>query len=159
MREDLERYNAFVLKHKISLRLNGETIVDNRFLIDEIYRYIHNGKVWIKEIQLYPGNHITNTNTLPIPSYTRHLNKFINNPRYYINNILDTVINPSSITQMKRDKSLLRVLLRRFWSDEHRFEKYLAKRNDEIHRIPIDERQDILPGHHLLQTHWTRKSE
>ena len=41
MREYLECYNAFVQKHRISLLLNGETIVDNRFFIDEIYRYIN----------------------------------------------------------------------------------------------------------------------
>jgi hypothetical protein len=36
------------------------------------------------------------------------------------------------------------VLSRRLWSDEHRFEKYLEKRNYEIHRMPKDEQQNIL---------------
>ncbi len=50
MREDLERYNAFVKRHTISLQLKDSTIVDNRFLVEDIYKNIHKGKVWIKSV-------------------------------------------------------------------------------------------------------------
>jgi hypothetical protein len=36
------------------------------------------------------------------------------------------------------------VLLQRFWSDEHRFEKFLDKRSYEISRIPWKERLNVL---------------
>ncbi len=51
MREDLERYNTFIRKHKVSLQLEGSTIVDNRFLVDDISRNIQNDKIWINNIQ------------------------------------------------------------------------------------------------------------
>jgi hypothetical protein len=152
MREDLERYNTLVLNNKISLQLNSETIVDNQFLAEEVCQYIHNGKIWIKDVQFCnnSNNSIYSTTKLPLSQYTNHLIKFTSNPRYYINNILDNNTDTSSITQMKRSLPLLRVLLQRFWSDEHKFEKYLAKLNYEISNIPKDERQDVLSAQFTL---------
>ncbi len=42
-------------------------------------------------------------------------------------------------------------MLRRFLSDEHRFEKYLAKRSDEISSIPWKERQEVLAETYTLR--------
>jgi len=48
---------------------------------------------------------------------------------------------PSTITHRKRAKHLLAVLLRCFWSDEHRSEKkYLDKRGIEISSITREDR-------------------
>jgi hypothetical protein len=52
--------------------------------------------------------------------------------------------SPIPITHTKRGKGLLGVLLRRFWSEAHFFEKDLHKRSIEIGRISYDERQKVL---------------
>lgn len=152
MRADLDRYNAFVRRHKVSLRLVGSTLVDNRFLFGDIYRNIQNDKVWIKEVQFTENSPIARTRPLPIPNFTRHLQKFIHNPVHTINNILDTSTTPITITQMKRAIPTARLMLRRFFSDEHRLEKHLAKRSDEIRRIPWKERQEVLAEEFTLQS-------
>lgn len=152
MREDLDRYNAFVRRHKMSLRLVGSTLVDNRFLVGDIYRNIQNDKVWIKEVRFTKNSPIARTRPLPIPNFTRHLQKFIHNPVHIINNIIDTSTTPITITQMKRAIPTARLMLRRFFSDEHRLEKHLAKRSDEIRRIPWKERQEVLAEEFTLQS-------
>ena len=144
MREDLERYNAFVSKHKISLNLKDSTIVDNRFLVEDIYRNIHKGNVWIKSTRLSSINIWEKIKNTPITSFTKHHIKFSCNPRYIINKLQDNKTKPSTITHTKWSVALLSVLLQRFWSDEHRFEKFLVKRSYEISRIPWKERLNVL---------------
>ncbi|RZB33809.1 MAG: hypothetical protein SRB2_03645 [Desulfobacteraceae bacterium Eth-SRB2] len=144
MREDLERYNAFVSKHIISLQLKDSTIVDNRFLVEDIYKNIHKGSVWIKSVRFCSKNIWEKIKNIPIPSFTKHNIKFSCNPRYIINNLQDNKTNPSTITHTKWSVDLLSVLLQRFWSDEHRFEKFLVKRSYEISRIPWKERLNVL---------------
>ena len=144
MRGDLTRYNTCVRRHKISLRLEGKTLVDNRFLVDDIYRHIQNDKVWIKEVQFSKGSPLARTNPIPLSGYTKHLQKFLHNPRHIINNILDIRIDTITNTKMKQRIAFLGVYLRRNWSDEHRLERYLGDRSYEIQRIPWKERQEVL---------------
>ena len=145
MREDLERYNDLVDKHKITVKLEGSTIVDNRYLVENLYGSIRNGKVWIKSVK-FNDNHDKYNFTIPIPSFTRHKKLFHINPSSIINKLLDRIQtnNPISITNTKQRIILLRVLLRRFWSDAHLFQKDLEKRSYEISRIPWTTRQDVL---------------
>jgi len=151
MREDLERYNAFVSKHNISLQIKGSTIVDNRFLVEDIYNNIHKGRVWLKSARLNSTNIWKKIKNIPIPSFTKYHIKFSYNPRYIINNLQDNKLESSTITHTKWTVALLSVLLQRFWSDEHRFEKFLDKRNYEISRIPWKERLNVLAQEFQLQ--------
>ena len=148
IREDLGRYNAFVDKHEIIVRLEGSTIVDNRYLVENLYGSIRNGKVWIKSVK-FNNNHNKYNFTIPIPSFIRHKRPFHINPASIINKLLDRIqsikpFSPSSITNTKRRITLLRMYLRRFWSDAHMFQKDLEKRSFEISRIPWKTRQDVL---------------
>jgi len=151
MREDLDRCNAFIRKRKITLRLVGSTIVDNRFLVEDIYRHIQDGKVWIKKVQFSQGSPLARTIPVPLSNYTKHMKEFIQNPTRTINNILDIITDPITITQMKRRIAFLRVYLRRNWSDEHRFERYLGDRSYEIHLIPWKERLELLAADFTLR--------
>jgi len=144
IRDDLERYNRFVKKYKISISLEGNTLVDNRFLVEDIYQNIINGKVWIKSIKYSVNNNWIRRKPLPVPSFIKHTIEFCINPKTIINKLKDIRTKPSSITQMKRDRPLLAVFLRRFWSDEHQFEKYLEKRSFEISSIPWKDRLKVL---------------
>jgi len=152
MREDLERYNAFVDRHEIIVRLDGSTIVDNRYLVENLYGSIRNGKVWIKSAK-FNNNHNKYNFTIPIPFFKKHKKLFNINPSNIINKLIDTIqtIRTSSITNTKQSIILLRVLLRRFWSDAHLFQKDLEKRSYEISRIPWKTRQDVLAEEFLLR--------
>jgi len=152
MRDDLKRYNALVRRHKITLRLTGSTIVDNRFLVDDLYRLVQRGKVWIKGVRFSESSPLARTNPVPLSHYTKHLQKFLNNPVHTINNILDTSINTTTMTQMKQRIAFLGVYLRRNWSDEHRLERYLGDRSYEIQRIPWRERQEVLAEEFTLRS-------
>jgi hypothetical protein len=145
MREDLERYNDLVDKHEITVRLEGSTIVDNRYLVENLYGNIRNGKVWIKSVK-FNNNHNKYNFTIPIPFFKKHKKLFHINPFSIINKLIDRIqtIRTSSITNTKRRIILLGVLLRRFWSDAHLFQKDLEKRSYEISRIPWKTRQDVL---------------
>jgi len=152
MRDDLERYNRFVARHQISLRLNGETIVDDKFLVEDLYQSIEHGSVWVRSVQLDHNNNRWPVKPTPIPDFVYHLKQFSQNPKYIINNILEKYQQqPSTITHTKRRIALLRTQLRRFWSDEHRFEKYLQKRLAEIRSITWEERQEPLAEPYALR--------
>ena len=144
IRENLERYNSFVKEHKISVRLQGDTTVDNRFLIEDIYNNVVKGMVWIKSITYSVDNNWIRRKPLPIPFFKKHIIKFYKNPKHIINKLIDKIREPSTITHTKRAKHLLSVLLRRFWSDEHQFEKYLDKRSFEISSITWKDRLKVL---------------
>jgi len=148
MRKDLERYNAFVNEHEIAVKIEGSTTVDNRFLAENLYGNIRNGKIWIKSVKLN-NKHNKYKYTIPVPSFTQHKKLFNINPASIIHKLLDRIQtnNPfslSSITNTKRSITLLRLYLRRFWSDAHLFQKDLEKRSYEISRIPWDVRKDVL---------------
>ena len=145
MREELERYNAFIDKHKITVLLEGSTFVDNRFLAENLYGGIRNGKIWIESVKLN-NKHNKYKYTIPIISFTLHKKPFHINPASIIHKLLDRIptLNPSPITNTKRRITLLRMYLRRFWSDEHLFQKDLEKRSYEISRIPWDARKEVL---------------
>ena len=149
MREDLERYNDLVDKHKITVRLNSSTVMTNRYLVENLYGSIRNGKVWIKSVK-FNNNHYKYNFTIPIPFFKKHKKLFHINPSSIINKLIDIIqtikqsSKPSSITNTKQRITLLRVLLRRLWSDAHLFQKDLEKRSYEISRIPWETRQDVL---------------
>ena len=165
MREDLENYNNFIDKHKITIKLKTLIIVDNRFLVNDILRNIWNSKVWIKSVK-FNKNHNKYNYSKPIPNFNKHKIPFNINPSTIINKLQDRIPiqksnNPSfyfpfpylssPITHTKRRITLLRTLLRRFWSDAHLFQKDLEKRNDEISLIPWDTRKDVLKEEFRLQ--------
>ena len=145
MREELERYNAFIDKHKITVLLEGSTFVDNRFLAENLYGGIRNGKIWIESVRLNNNHHKYNY-TIPIPSFNQHKKLFHINPTSIIHKLLDRILttNPSPITNTKWRITLLRMYLRRFWSDAHLFQKDLDKRSYEMSRISWDARKDVL---------------
>jgi len=145
MRDDLVRYNAFIDKHLISVKLTGNSIVDNRWLVENLYENISNGKAWVRSARLNKS-HAKYHYTTPIPNYTKHIIPLGRNPYRIIQYLRDRVKgeNPSTITHTKRGKSLLSVLLRRFWSEAHFIEKDLYNRSIEIGRIPFDERQKVM---------------
>ena len=150
IREDLELYNRFIRKHKISVRLEGNTLVDNRFLVEDLYQNIGNGKVWIKSVEYSLENNWIRRQPKPIPFFNKHKIPFHNNPKPIINILLDKR-EPSTITHTEWAKRLLSLLLRRFWSDEHQLEKYLDKRSFEISRIPYKKRLKVLAEEFLLR--------
>jgi hypothetical protein len=155
MREDLENYNNFIDKHRITVRLNGLTVVDNRFLVENLYGNIWNNKIWIKSVKFNNKYYYYNYST-PIPSFNRHKKPFHINPSCIIHKLIDRIpaYNPapsSPITHTKRRITLLRTLLRRFWSDAHLFQKDIEKRSYEISRIPWKTRQDVLGEEFRLQ--------
>lgn len=152
MREDLERYNAFVKEHRINVKLDGSTFVDNRFLVENLYGNIRNGKVWIKSVK-FNNNHRKYNFTIPIPSFTRHKKLFHINTSSTIHKLLDRIpiLKPSPITNTKRRITLLRMYLRRFWSDAHFFQKDLEKRSYEISQIPWEERLNVLAQEFTLR--------
>ncbi|MCD4820760.1 MAG: hypothetical protein K8R11_01495 [Methanococcoides sp.] len=155
MREDLENYNNFIDKHRITVRLKGLTVVDNRFLVNDILKNIWNSKVWIKSVK-FNKNHYQYNYTTPIQTFTGHKKPFHINPSYIIHKLLDRIPtnNPapsSPITHTKRRITLLRTLLRRFWSDAHLFQNDLEKRSYEISLIPWDTRQGVLAEKFRLQ--------
>jgi hypothetical protein len=145
MRDDLELYNAFIYKHFISVKLTADSIVDNRWLVENLYQNIGNGKTWIQSV-LLNSNHSKYRYTTPIRTFTRHLLPFRRNPYRIIQYTRDRIPthSPIPITHTKRGKGLLGVLLRRFWSEAHFFEKDLHKRSIEIGRISYDGRQKVL---------------
>ncbi len=156
MREDLERYNALVDKHEITVRLEGSTVMANRYLVENLYGSIKNGKVWIKSVK-FNNNHNKYNYTIPISFFKKHKKLFNINPFTIINKLLDRIqttkpsSSSSSITNTKQRIILLRVLLRRLWSDAHLFQKDLEKRSYEISRIPWKTRQDVLAEELLLR--------
>jgi len=147
MREDLERYNDLVDKHEITVRLEGSTVMTNRYMVENLYGNIRSGKIWIKSVK-FNNNHDKYNFTIPILSFKKHKKLFNINPFNIINKLLDRIQtikqSSSSITNTKQSITLLRVLLRRFWSDAHLFQKDLEKRSYEISRIPWKTRQDVL---------------
>ncbi len=146
MRDDLERYNDSLRKHCISVKLTGDDIVDNRWLVEDLFESIGRGKVWIRSARLN-SKHNKYHYVLPIQYFTKHLIPLGRNPYRVIQYTRDRMPAGSisiPITHTKRRKSLLDVLLRRFWSEAHFFEKDLHKRSIEIGRIPYDERQKVL---------------
>jgi len=147
MREDLERYNDLVDKHEITVRLEGSTVMTNRYMVENLYGSIRSGKIWIKSVK-FNNNHDKYNFTIPILSFKKHKKLFNINPFNIINKLLDRIQtikqSSSSITNTKQSITLLRVLLRRFWSDAHLFQKDLEKRSYEISRIPWKTRQDVL---------------
>ena len=155
MREDLKNYNNFIDKHRITVRLDGVTVVDNRFLVEKLYGNIKNGKIWIESVK-FNNNHYQYNYTTPIPSFNRHKKPFHINPFCIIHKLIDRIpaykTAPSSpITHTKRRITLLRTLLRRFWSDAHLFQKDIERRSYEISRIPWKMRQDVLGEEFRLQ--------
>ncbi|GAB6909328.1 hypothetical protein JCM12296A_51710 [Desulfosarcina cetonica] len=146
MRDDLERYNYSLRKHRISVKLTGDDIVDNRWLVENLCESISKGKVWIRYARLNSKHHKYRY-VLPIQHFTKHLIPSGRNPYKVIQDARDRIPAGSDsipITHTKRWKALLDVLLRRFWSEAHFFEKDLHKRSIEIGRIPWDERQKVL---------------
>jgi hypothetical protein len=155
MREDLKNYNNFIDKHRITVRLDGVTVVDNRFLVEKLYGNIKNGKIWIESVK-FNNNHYQYNYTTPIPSFNRHKKPFHINPFCIIHKLIDRIpaykTAPSApITHTKRRITLLRTLLRRFWSDAHLFQKDIERRSYEISRIPWKMRQDVLGEEFRLQ--------
>ena len=153
MRDDLERYNKFVDKHFITVRLTGDSVVDNRWLVENLYQNINNGKTWIQSAVLN-SNHSKYQYTPPIRIFTKHLLPFRRNPYQVFQYARDRIPGgsiPIPITHTKRGKGLLGLLLRRFWSEAHFFEKDLHKRSIEIGRIPYDERQKVLEVEYRLR--------
>jgi len=155
MREDLKNYNNFIDKHRITVRLDGVTVVDNRFLVEKLYGNIKNGKIWIESVK-FNNNHYQYNYTTPIPSFNKHKKPFHINPSCIIHKLIDRIpaykTAPSSpITHTKRRITLLRTLLRRFWSDAHLFQKDIERRSYEISRIPWKMRQDVLGEEFRLQ--------
>jgi hypothetical protein len=152
MRDDLERYNDFIDKHFITVRLTGDSIVDNRWLVENLYQNISNGKTWIQSVILN-SSHSKYKYSTPIPTFTKHLLPFRRNPYRVFQYARDRIPthSPIPITHTKRGKGLLGVLLRRFWSEAHFFENDLEKRSIEIGRIPYDERQEVLDVEFQLQ--------
>ncbi len=146
MRDDLESYNNFIDRHRVSVKLTGDDIVDNRWLVENLYESIGRGKVWIRSARLN-SKHNKYRYVLPIQYFTKHLIPSGRNPYRVIQYARDRIPGERHsipITHTKRRKSLLGVLLRRFWSEAHFFEKDLHKRSIEIGRIPYDERQKVL---------------
>lgn len=153
MREDLERYNEFIDRHRVSVKLTGDSIVDNRWLVENLFENIDRGKVWIRSTRLN-NKHNKYHYVLPIQYFTKHLIPLGRNPYKVIQYARDRMPGdrgPIPITHTKRRKFLLDVLLRRFWSEAHFFEKDLHKRSIEIGRIPYDERQKVLALEFRLQ--------
>jgi hypothetical protein len=145
MRRDLKRYNDFIRKHKVTLRLDGDVVVDYRFLVNDVFQNIRKGNVWIKSVQYTPGSRLERNDPLPVPTFTAHNIEFNYNPAHIISSILDTTVQYSTtMTNTNRRISKLRLLLRRFLSDEHRFEKFISDRSFDLARIPFERRQRIL---------------
>ncbi|WP_041280286.1 hypothetical protein [Desulfosudis oleivorans] len=152
MRDDLERYNGFIDRNFISVRLTGDSIVDNRWLVENLYQNISKSETWIQSVILN-NSHSKYKYTTPIPTFTKHLLPFHTNPYRIIQSTRDRIPinNPIPITNTKRGKVLLDVLLQRFWSEAHFFEKDLYKRSIEIGRIPLDKRRKVLDVKSPLQ--------
>jgi len=63
-REDIEKYNNFSDKHKIYVKLIGENIVDNRFILHYLFSNIINNKITIQMVIL--NNNITKHKNYPL---------------------------------------------------------------------------------------------
>ena len=145
MRADLERYNAFIRKHLIEARLTAETLVDNRWLIENLLGDTRAGLAWIKSVQLN-DRHPKYRYETPIPNFTKHKVPLGRNPYRILQDTRDRIPAsiPPSITHTNRGKALLRVALRRFWSGAHFFEKNLEKRAHGLRGLTKDDRKMVL---------------
>ena len=74
-REDLERYNDFLEQHKVHVDINGENIVDNRFILHYLFSNILKNKIIIKVAIL--NNNITRYKKYPLLEL--HSNKYTTN--------------------------------------------------------------------------------
>ena len=148
MRRDLKRYNEFVGRHRVSLRLNANAVVDFRFLT-ELRQHILNGSAWVRSVRFTMDSPIQQTRPVPVPNFTAHLHQFNHNPVLSTSNLLDipghnTTTNPTTITDTKWRIATLRMRLRRFLSDEHRFEKFIFNTSFDLSRIPLTRRLKVL---------------
>jgi len=63
-REELERYNDFADKHKVSVEIDGSKIVDNRFILQYLFSNIINNKITVQVVIL--NNNITTHKKYPL---------------------------------------------------------------------------------------------
>ena len=102
-REDLIKYNKYLEQHKIYVKLNRETIVNNRFLLQYLFSKIIKSKITIQTVIL--NNNITRYNKYPLLQ--------LYNYKYNTNNIQPTMTNTFSSNSFL-DKGLQHICGRSF---------------------------------------------
>jgi len=152
MRAELERYNDFIDKYKINVKFDGSIKLDNRFLTEKLFRSIKDGKVWIEQVK-FNSKSKWYEYVPPIQSFTRHRQLFSINPYKVFSKLKDNIQrnNTPQITNTKRGIALLRLCLRRYWSNEHLFQRDLENLRHEISRIPLEERGPVLEKEYTLE--------
>ena len=85
-REDLIKYNKYLEQHKIYVKLNREMIVNNRFLLQDLFSKIIKSKITIQTVIL--NNNINKYNRYPLLE--------LYNNKYTTNNIQPTMTNTFS---------------------------------------------------------------
>ncbi|RZB31315.1 MAG: hypothetical protein SRB2_04840 [Desulfobacteraceae bacterium Eth-SRB2] len=135
-REDLIKYNNYLKQHKIYVKLIGENIVDNRFILHYLFSNILKSKIIIQIVIL--NNNITRYKKYPLLQYY--------NNKYITNNIQPTMTNTFSSNRMV-DKGLQHICGRSFleyW--------FLPQLKSEFRKCESkEERNDFLSVEHVLE--------
>ncbi|MBI9081851.1 MAG: hypothetical protein JEY79_19180 [Pseudodesulfovibrio sp.] len=152
MREDLERYNGYTGKHRISVCLYGDAVVDNRFLVENLYGNIKAGKVWIEAVELN-SKHPKFKFKPPIPTLTDLGKPFHTNPATGIRSLLDRIPadSPLSITQAEWRIPLLRKVLRHSWSAGNHLVQDLEKRSQKFSTLPKKRKKRVMKKQYRLR--------